>query len=139
LPPEGDQELLRSAALQTSKTVLALQRQYELELVRSLSLLSAALESVPAALLVFSLEGRVVSASREFAQIWGFDPEGEQAEILAGASALTRAPEDFLKLCSQTGSGLVELVDGRMLEVRVTLHTVLGQPAGLSLWALVAR
>ncbi|HEX8834960.1 MAG TPA: hypothetical protein VF719_12205, partial [Abditibacteriaceae bacterium] len=93
---DDELNLLRNAALQTSNSVLALQRRAEEELLeakkalelgteelaRSLSLLTATLESTADGILAITLSGQIISFNTKYAAIWQF-PEMllQQSEI----------------------------------------------------------
>ena len=81
---EKEEELLKSAALQTANAVLVARRRAEQELVEikealerkstelthSLSMLNATLESTADAILVTDENGRVITWNRKFLEMW---------------------------------------------------------------------
>ena len=132
---------LRSAALQTSSSILSLQRRAEdelhdaknaleartEELASSLSLLKATLESTADGIVVLDLSGKVVSYNSKFAAIWQFSDEllqrRDSRELMTYAAQQVNDSAGFLHRIQEylTRPGIeifdvVELKNGRTFE-----------------------
>ena len=83
-PTENEEQLLKSAALQTANTILAARRRAEQELVKakealeaktvelahSLAMISATLESTTDGILVTDEHGRVITFNQRYVEMW---------------------------------------------------------------------
>lgn len=133
--------LLRSAALQTSTSILALQRRTEEELIKSkkelesraeelassLALLKATLESTADGIVAMDLAGKVISYNAKFAAIWQLPEEllaaRESTPMMAHVAQQLKDPEVFWQRLQELQSkpdveafDILELKDERTFE-----------------------
>jgi PAS domain S-box-containing protein len=139
-PIDDSLNVLRNAALQTSNSILTIQRRAEEELLQakqaleerteelanSLSLLNATLESTADGIVAMDLAGRIISCNTKFAAVWGFPADvlerRDSGEMLAYAAAQVK-DEGFLE-CTQAlraapeteAYDVIEMKDGRTFE-----------------------
>ena len=123
-----DQIQARDQALQDARDQLELRVESRTkEVVRSLSLLSATLESTTDGILAADLNGRIVSYNKKLGAMWNLPPEllqqHERKPLTEHAAALTVDPEGFLaivqermKLPEVPAFDSIELKDGRTIE-----------------------
>jgi diguanylate cyclase (GGDEF)-like protein/PAS domain S-box-containing protein len=94
---------------------------------RTLSLLTATLESTADGILVVDRDGRIVSFNRKFAEMWRLPPElhgtRDRAWLLEHASRLVVEPERFLARLRELDASpevvsmdVIEFTDGRVFE-----------------------
>jgi PAS domain S-box-containing protein len=137
----GSINLLRNSALQTSNSILSLQRRAEDELLEAkkalearteelanyLALLTATLESTADGIVALDLSGKVMDYNSKFAAIWHFPDDilqrRDSREMMAYAAVQAKDPEKFLSLIRQRQAepeveafDVIELKDGRTLE-----------------------
>ena len=137
---DGSLDMLRHAALQTSNSILSLQRRDQEELLeakqalekrteeldKSLSLLHATLESTADGIVALDLAGKIISCNSKFAAIWGFPSDiferHDSVEMLAHAATLVK-DEAFLERTGEWRSNpetetcaVIEMKDGRTFE-----------------------
>jgi len=109
---------------------------------RSLSLMRAALESTADAIIVVSGEGRIETFNRNFAEMWGLDPDraGDheyEPELLKTVLGQLVSPERFLTslrdLYARSEDEVFDVLlarDGRVLERFSRPQLLAGQPVG---------
>jgi len=152
----GDPELLlRDTALETSTSILVMQRRAEdelkeakkalearsEELAHSLSLLNATLESTPYGFVAVDLAGRIVTWNSRFEAMWHFPPDvlgsRDNRAWRTHASTQMKDPEAFLRrselLLTEPEAeqfDIVELKDGRTFERHAFPQRVGGECVG---------
>ena len=140
-PKEKEEELLKSAALQTANAVLVARRRAEHELIRikdalekksaelthSLSMMSATLESSTDAILVTDENGRVITWNRKFIDMWHVPSDVIDSREHRKLQKITekqfpnpqefrdRIAEIYLNSPDET-SDVLETIDGRVFE-----------------------
>lgn len=132
---------LRNAALQTSNSILSLQRRSEDELLEAkkslelrseelatyLSLLTATLESTADGIVALDLAGKIITYNTKFAAIWQFPDDvlqrRDSLELMVHAAQQAEDPEGFLQLIRKRHAepeiesfDVVTLKDGRTFE-----------------------
>ncbi len=138
-----DQIQARDAALQDARDQL--ERRVEVrtkEVVKSLSLLSATLESTTDGILAVDLENRVVSCNSKFTAMWQIPAEllarHERRPMTEHAAAMTRDPERFLAVVAERtrtpdleAFDMIELNDGRCIERYTHPQRIDGRTVGM--------
>lgn len=138
-----DQIQARDAALQDARDQL--ERRVELrtkEVVKSLSLLAATLESTTDGIFAVDLEGRVVSCNTRFKSMWRIPPEllanNERRPITEHAAAMTKDVAGFMKRAGERmrtpdleGYDMIELKDGRYIERYMHPQRIDGRTVGM--------
>jgi PAS domain S-box-containing protein len=147
---------MHNIAVRTSNSILILQRRAELErleakalleerskeLMMSVSLLNATLESAPDGILAVDLTGRIAALNRRFAAIWGLSAETVREmsfdELVAFEARFTCEPEAFLQRKTASYKNpeveafdVVEFTDGRTFERKAVPQRVDGRAAGI--------
>ena len=155
-PDEAAREALRRAALQTSDSVLRLQRQTEAalsaardtllvqarELAHSASLLRAALDATGDGVVAIDLHGRVVVQNSVFVAMWDLPASlvaaGNDGAVVGHMSRQVRNAPRFLSLVADSrlnpeGQALhiFELHDGRSFERYVAPQRIDGKCVGV--------
>jgi PAS domain S-box-containing protein len=138
---DGEEKLLRSAALQTANSILLARRRAEQELIqarealerrteelaRSLSMMRATLESTTDGILVTDGEGRVTGFNGKFAEMWKLSAEdmasAEHRPLLrvmgqqfADPPQFRRRVDEILAASPPESYDRLEPVDGRTVE-----------------------
>ncbi len=134
MQPHDEEELLRSAALQTANTVLLARKRAEQELERkteelahSLAMMRATLESTTDGILVTDYDARVTSYNQNFVEMWRIPPAalatGSHQTLLEITSPLFADPHAFLARMKKIYQkrppethDLLQLIDGRVIE-----------------------
>jgi signal transduction histidine kinase/ActR/RegA family two-component response regulator len=136
-----EEQLLRSAALQTASTILSARRRAEQELIEakealeaktaelahSLSMISATLESTSNAILVTDEKGKVLSYNQNFVDMWKIPPgvmeSLDHKNVLQVTARQFKDPEQFRKKVDNIYAtsppesfDFLETADGRAFE-----------------------
>jgi len=139
--PDPEEELLRTTALETSKSIIGARQRAErelrqakaaleaktAELENSLAVMRATLESTNDGILVVNQAGEVTHFNEQFATMWNIPVEvlrsTDRAHLLVAAAKQLKDPESFIRKTEEvyasaeaTTSDLVELADGRVFE-----------------------
>jgi PAS domain S-box-containing protein len=151
----GEEDLLRSTALQTASTILAVRRRAEQELIsakealekksaelaHSLSTISATLESTTDGILVTDENGRLITSNQKFADMWRIPPEvlksGEHRRLQEVTGAQFEKPAAFRERIAAIYASSVpetfdvlETSDGRFFERYSKIQRVEGRNVG---------
>ncbi len=154
-PGANEEELLRSAARQTSNSVLIARRRAEADLLEanealekkgallahSLSMMSATLESTTDGILVTDSEGSVITWNRKFTAMWRIPAEmtgnGRHPELLTLTEKQFAIPEKFrerINLIYATEPAdtfdVLETLDGRVIERYSSIQKIDGKSVG---------
>lgn len=138
---EDEEPLLRSVAMQNANSILHARQRAEqeliqakealeqktAELVHSLAMMRATLESTTDAILVTDAAGAITSFNEKYMQVWGFSREqlsqGRHLPLLQRAAAFFDDPQQFLERVKQIYASapaesfdVLELKDGRVFE-----------------------
>ncbi len=138
-----DQIQARDAALQEARDQL--ERRVEVrtkEMVKSLSLLSATLESTTDGIFAVDLEGRVVSSNTRFSAIWQVPPDllaqRERKPITEHAAGLVKDRATFMAVVAERlrtpdleAHDTIELRDGRCIERYTYPQRIDGRTVGM--------
>ena len=155
MPPDDEDALLRSVAIQNATSILLARQRAERELLaakqaleartealaRALSMARATLQSTTDGILVVDEDGKVTDFNQRFAEMWGIPFEvmrrGDQREVLEVMSHETASPEAFLAQLDHIGTSaapesfdLLQLADGRAFERVSRAQVVEGRPVG---------
>ena len=138
---DNEEELLRSVALKNARSILRARQRAERELidakealerktadlVHSLSMMRATLESTTDGILVTNASGAVTDFNQNYIAMWRVPAEivesGDHRQLLEITSRLFKKPEKFLSRIEEIYAisppetfDLLELADGRLLE-----------------------
>jgi PAS domain S-box-containing protein len=155
MPPlEDDEARLRSAALQTSTSILVARQRVEedlreakhdlekktQELAHSLSLMQATLESTTDGIVSTDQKGKITSVNQRFLRMWGLTLEEmsrEREELIGKVAGQLRDPQIFRRRVEEIYTewpaetyDLLELADGRVFERFSNIQRIDGRKVG---------
>ncbi len=123
---EKDRKMMERSIEISSKEMIelnnSLQTEKKEELLKSISLLEATLDSTAEGILVTDFKGKIVRFNRKFIELWGIPPEimatQDYEMILSFAYGQLINPEEFLLVAQQNevSSDTLRFKDGRTFE-----------------------
>jgi PAS domain S-box-containing protein len=138
---QDEDELLRAVALQNAQSILAARERAERELLHSLSMMRATLESTTDGILVVDQHGKVTNFNENYLRMWGLlraDIEaGDRRQLARAVAAQLARPAEFLARVEEIYADalhetydLLEFADGRVFERYSKIQVVEGRNVG---------
>ncbi len=138
---QDEDERLRAVAIQNAQSILAARERAERDLMHSLAMMRATLESTSDGILAVDGHGRVSAFNERFAAMWRLPPHGLEGadtkhlfdlvrrQLKDPEGAKQRAAEIHEQSPAET-EDLIELADGRVFERRSKTQLVEGRSVG---------
>jgi PAS domain S-box-containing protein len=138
---QDEDQRLRAVAIQNAQSILAARERAERELMHSLAMMRATLESTSDGILAVDAQGRVSAFNKRFAAMWRVEArelagadnkrlfELVRGELKDPEAAIRRAAEIHAQSPAET-QDLIELADGRVFERHSKTQLVEGRSVG---------